>query len=196
MHQLLAHELIKEGNTNGAIGQYRKAIAINPNLPGIHFELAELLNTSLDGKVKKDAEQEYRQALIANPTDEKAECRLGEIDVANGNIPRAYQEYSNAVALQPADADAKLGLAKTLVEMNQQDKALTLLEQAVQLEPTNAIAHYRLGTLYRKLGRVEDAQREIDLYKKYKQMKEKLRAIYKELQIQPTEIRDDQPDEK
>jgi tetratricopeptide (TPR) repeat protein len=98
--------------------------------------------------------------------------------------------------LEPADADAKLGLAKTLIEMNQPDKALTLLEQTVQLEPTNALTHYRLGALYRKLGRVEGAPREGELYKKYRGMKEKLRSIYKELQIQPSEIRDDEPDEK
>ncbi len=46
MHQLLAHEDSRQGNTNGAIAQYRKAIAIDPHLPGVHFELAELLHTS------------------------------------------------------------------------------------------------------------------------------------------------------
>ena len=46
MHQLLAHEETRQGNTNGAIAQYRKAIAIDPHLPGVHFELAELLHTS------------------------------------------------------------------------------------------------------------------------------------------------------
>ena len=65
---------------------------------------------------------------------------------------------AKAVELQPADADAKLGLAKTLIEMNQPDKALPLLEDAVQLEPTNATAHYRLATLYRKMGRADDAK--------------------------------------
>jgi DNA-binding SARP family transcriptional activator len=83
-------------------------------------------------------------------------------------------------------------LAKALTDMNQTDKALPLLEQAVQLEPTNAIAHYRLGTLYRKNGRVEDAKKEFDLYKKYKDMKENLRNLYKELQIQPEEIGTDE----
>lgn len=196
MHQLMAHEETKQGNTNGAIAHYRNAIQINPHLPGVHFELAELLHTSLDANIKKEAEREYRAALAANPRDEKTECRLAEIDTQKGDIAQAYQEYSRAVELEPADANAKLGLAKTLIEMNQPDKALTLLEQTVQLEPTNALAHYRLGTLYRKLGRVEDAQREVELYKKYREMKEKLRSIYKELQIQPSEIRDDEPDEK
>jgi tetratricopeptide (TPR) repeat protein len=196
MHQVMAHEEIKEGNTNGAIAQFRKAIAIDPHLPGVHFELAELLNTSQDAVVKKEAEKEYRNALIENPLDEKTECRLAEIDAAKGNTNQAYTEYSKAVELAPGDSDAKLGLAKILIEMNQLGKAQALLEQTVQLEPTNAVAHYRLATLYRKKGQVEAAKREAELYKKYKDMKEKLRAVYKDLQVQPSEIRADEPDEK
>jgi tetratricopeptide (TPR) repeat protein len=196
MHQLLAHEELKEGNTNGAIAQYRKAIAIDPHLPGIHFELAEVLHSSLDQAAKTEAEQEYHTALRENPQDEKAICRLAEIATQKGNIQQAYEGYTRAVGLQPSDADAKLGLAKTLIEMNQTDRAVTLLEDTVRLEPTNAVAHYRLGTLYRKLGRSEDAVREVDLYKKYKDMKEKMRAIYKGLLIQPEQIRASGQDEE
>jgi Tfp pilus assembly protein PilF len=195
MHQLLAHEDIRQGNPNGAIAQYRKAIAIDPHLPGVHFELAELLRTSTDEAVKKEAEQEYHAALLANPQNEKSILRLAEIDAQKGNLKQSYEEYQKAVELQPADADAKLGLAKALIEMNQSDKALTLLEDTVKLEPTNATAHYRLATLYRKMGRVDDAKREVELYQKFKEMKEKLRALYKELQIQPTEIRADEPEQ-
>jgi hypothetical protein len=36
----------------------------------------------------------------------------------------------------------------------------------------------------------------MELYKKYKDMKEKLRALYKELQIQPTESGTDEPEPK
>jgi Tfp pilus assembly protein PilF len=196
MHQLLAHEDARQGNTTGAVAQYRRAIAINPHLPGVQFELAELLHTSADEAVKKEAEQEYRAALLENPQNEKAILRLAEIDAHKGNSEQSYQEYTRAVELQPSDADAKLGLAKVLIEMNQSDKALPLLENAVQLEPTNAIAHYRLATLYRKMGRADDAKREMELYQKFKEMKEKLSALYKELQVQPKEIRADEPDEQ
>jgi tetratricopeptide (TPR) repeat protein len=196
MHQLLAHEDTRQGNTAGAVAQYRKAIAIDPHLPGVHFELAELLRTSTDEKLKEEAEQEYRAALLENSQDEKAILRLAELDAQKGNTEQSYKEYTRAVELQPADADAKLGLAKILIAMNQTDKALALLEDTVQLEPTNATAHYRLATLYRKMGRVDDAKREVELYQKFKEMKEKLRALYKELQIQPKEIRADEQDEK
>jgi tetratricopeptide (TPR) repeat protein len=189
MHQLLAHEEIKEGKANVAIAQYRKAIAIDPRLPGVHFELAELLRTSQDPAMKKQAEQEYRAAIQENPQDEKTICALAEIAETKGDTQQAYNDYSQAVALDPGDANAKLGLAKVLIGMDQQDKALPLLEASVQLEPTNATVHYRLATLYRKMGRVDDAKREIELYQKYKEMKDKLRAVYKELLIQPDEIR-------
>lgn len=196
MHQLLAHEDARQGNNNAAVAQYRKAIALDPHLPGVHFELAELLHSSTDETLKKEAEQEYRAALLENVQDEKSILRLAEIDVQKGNTQQAYQEYTKAVELQPSDADAKLGLAKTLIEMNQSDKALGLLEQTVQLEPTNSTAHYRLGTLYRKMGRADDAKRELELYTKFKEMKEKLRALYKELQVQPNEIRADEQGEQ
>lgn len=196
MQQVIAHEEIKQGNTNGAIAHFRKAIAIDPRLPGIHFELADLLNTASDVTVKKEAVEEYRAALAQNPRDERAELSLGEIDARDGNTQKAYEEFARAVELQPEDSDAKLELAKSLIEMDQTDKALTLLEETVQLEPTYAIAHYRLGTLYRKVGRMEEAKREMELYKKYKDMKEKVRALYKEMLIQPKEIREDEPDEK
>jgi Tfp pilus assembly protein PilF len=196
MHQLLAHELIREGNTNAAIAQYRKAIEINPHLPGVHFELAELLNTSQDPAIKKQAEQEYLAALADNPRDEKTVCELADIAMAKGDENDAFKRYSFAIELQPDDAGAKLGLAKVLLEMNKPDKALPLLESSVQLEPTNATAHYRLATLYKKLGRTEDAKREVELYQKYKEMKEKLRVVYKDLLIQPDAVRSDQNPEK
>jgi len=192
----MAHEQIKAGNTNGAVAQFRKAIELDPHLPSVHYELAELLNTSLDATVKNEAEKEYRVAFAENPRDEKAECRLGEIDAQKGHTPEAYKEFSKAIELQPSDSDARLGLAKILVDMEQPEKAQKLLEETVKLDPTNAIAHYRLGTLYRRQNRIEDAKREVELYKKYKDMKEKLRAVYKDLQILPNEIRPDEPEER
>lgn len=196
MHQMLAHEETRQGKTDGAVEQYRKAIEIDPHLPGVHFELAELLYASDNDAVKKQAEAEYRAALKENPQDEKAVIRLAEIDTQKGNTQQAFEEYTKAVALQPSDADAKLGLAKTLIALDQNDKARKLLEETVQLDPTNATAHYRLGSMYREMGRLDESKQEIELYKKYKDMKEKLRALYKELQIQPKEITADEPDQK
>lgn len=188
MHQMLAHEEIKRGDSNGAIAEFRKALAIDPDLPGAHFDLAELLKTSQNPKVKAEAEQEYRADLAQNPNDGRAERRLGEIDAEYGNTDKALQEFTRAVQMQPDDADAKLDLAKILIQMGHDDKAMPLLEQAVQLDPTNPVAHLRLAQLYQRKGRQADAQQQVALYKKYTQIKTKLEASYKQLRVQPNEI--------
>src|SRR5215472_2519752 len=195
MHQLMAHEESRRGQSNAAVAEFRKALALDAHLPGAHFELAELLHSSQEDAAKKEAEKEYRLAVAENPQDAKSISRLAEIDQQKGNPQQALEKYRKAVELQPGDADAKVGLAKILSEMNQTDKALPLLEEAVRLEPTNATAHYRLGTIYRKLGRSEDSKKEFETYKQYKDLKEKLRAVYKDLQVQPDEISDGNEDQ-
>lgn len=192
MHQLLAHEEIREGNTNGAVAEYRKALELNPRLPGGHFELAELLNTSADARLRQEAVNEYHAALEVNPQDEKTICRLGDLASEHGDNAQAYTEYSKAVELEPADADAKLGLAKVLLARNETEKAIPLLESVVKLEPGNTVALYRLSMAYRQSGRADDAKREMQLYLHYKDLHEKLRETYKVLLRQPDEIRDEE----
>jgi tetratricopeptide (TPR) repeat protein len=187
MHQMMAHELAKQGNTAAAIANYREAIKIDPHLPGIHFELAEILNAASSTENQEEIEKEYKAALTANPFDEKAECRLAEIARRKNDLKEAYARYSRALELQPKDAEAAAGLAKVLASMNEREKALELYKKALQLEPTNATVHFQLSTLYRQMGRQEDAQRELSEYKKYKEMKEKLRVIYRDMRQEPRE---------
>jgi Flp pilus assembly protein TadD len=196
MHQIAAHEQTRQGNTAGAIEEYRKAIVINPRLPGVHFELAELLNRADEAELKQQALPEYQEALKQNPLDADTQCRLGDLFALRGDPSKAFVYLSKAVELQPDNAEANFGLAQTLIVMNQEAKALPILEHAVQLEPTDATAHYLLGTLYREAGRTEDAKRELAQFQKYKHLKEKLRAIYKEMQIQPAKLEADEPSAK
>jgi Tfp pilus assembly protein PilF len=185
MHQMMAHELAKQGRSEEAIANYRQALAISPNVAGLHFELAEMLNSSsvADGPV--EAEKEYRAALVVNPYDEKSECRLGDIFAQRGDSQEAYKRYSRALELQPNDPDANIGLAKVLMTMNQPEKAEALLKRAIELDPTSSLAHFRLSTIYRQAGRAEDAKRELAEYQKYKEMKDKLRDIYSPMHLQP-----------
>jgi tetratricopeptide (TPR) repeat protein len=192
MHQVMAHEEARQGNNAGARLQFQKALEIDPKLPGIHFELGELLGLSEDPKLKAEAEPEYKAAIAENALDEKAQTRLGDLASHKGDSSQALQYYNTALRLQPQDAEANFGLAKTLIAMNEQAKALPILERAVQLEPTNAAAHFRLSTIYREMGRTADSQHEVEEYKRYKVMKEKLEAVFKEMQLHPAGLSTDE----
>jgi tetratricopeptide (TPR) repeat protein len=181
----MAHEEARQGNNAGARVQFQKALEIDPKLPGIHFEMGELLNLSADAKSKAEAESEYKAAIAENALDEKAETKLGDLASRKGDTAQALQYYTTVLKLQPENSEANFGMAKTLIAMNEQAKALPVLERAVQLDPTNAAAHFRLSTLYREMGRTADAQHEVEEYKRYKQMKDKLQAVFKEMQLHP-----------
>jgi tetratricopeptide (TPR) repeat protein len=196
MDQVMAHELARQGDTAGAIKNYREALKVNPDLPGLHFELAEALNSSGTQDGREEAKKEYRAALTVNKFDEKSEYRLGEIAYREGDLKGSFEHYSRAVQLQPNDPDADIGLAKALVEMKQPEKAQVLLEHALQIDPTSAVGHFHLATLYRKAGRTADAKRELQEYKKYKDMKEKLKEIYQEMRLQPAKQEPDEADSR
>jgi tetratricopeptide (TPR) repeat protein len=194
MHQLMAHELAKHGDTAEAIENYRVALKIDPQLPGLHFELAEMLNTSSVRADQEEAQSEYKKALAVNPSDASSESRLGDIAARRNDLNEAYERYARALELRPDDAEASLGLAKVLMTMGQLQKAEALLEHAVQLDPTSPVAHFRLSTVYRQTGRTADAKHELEEYQKYKEMKEKLRDIFHAMRVAPAKEEHDDLD--
>ncbi len=194
MHQVMAHELERQGDTEGAIKNYREALKLNPQLPGLHFELAEVLRASSVPAEKDEAEGEYKAALAVSQFDEQSERRLGDIAARRNDEKEAYEYYSRAVQLQPNDAEANIGLGKTLISMKQPRKAEALFERAIQQDPTIAVAHYRLSLLYRDAGRTADAHREMQEFLKYKQMKDKLRDLYLEMRLKPVQQESDETD--
>ena len=196
MQQAIAHELERIRDIPGAIAAFRKAIAADPNLPGIHFELAEALHGSASQADRAQAEHEYAIALEKNPHEVGAAVRLGDLQADRGDLASAATFYERALSQQPNNADAALGLARVYSEKNENEKALPLLQQVLTADPTNMLAHFRLSALYRKMHRPDDAKRELAEYEKYKAIKEGLRQVYAAMRIQaPHDAADDGPNE-
>ena len=185
MHQIMAQEMARQGNTEGAIAHYREAIKMDPRLPGLRFELAEALNLSASASDQEQVEKEYQAALSDNPFDGKAECRLGEIALRASDLESALKHYKRALELQPNDAEASLGVGKTLSQMHRPADAEPYLKRAAQLEPFTAVTHYRLSLVYRAAGRTADAQKELAEFQRLKDMKERLKQVYQEMRLQP-----------
>jgi tetratricopeptide (TPR) repeat protein len=183
LHQAMAREMAKQGDTAHAIVNYREAIRINPHLSGVHTELGDLLFHSPDDKLQASAAGEFQAALEANPRDEKAELALGVIAARRGDLKAAYTDDSRALQLDPNDSDAGTELAKVLIQMDKYDEARQLLERAIQIEPTNYVAHFRLSTVYRQLGKTDEAKQQADLYLRYKQMHDKLDKIIHDIRV-------------
>lgn len=185
MHMIIAGQLGRQGDHAGAIAQYRKAIQLNPKLPGVHFELAEQLRASADPALNNQAEAEYKAAVQENRYDVRAWCRLGDSAAERSDFKAAQDDYKKALALQPKDPDALTGLGIALITLNRTAEALPLLEAAVRDDPTDTVAHYRLSVLYRRAGRIADAQREMSQFNHYRDLKAKLGQVFRQVRTQP-----------
>jgi tetratricopeptide (TPR) repeat protein len=196
MQQAIAHELERIRDLPGAIAALRKAIAVEPNLPGIHFELAEALHGSDSQTDRAQAEQEYAIALEKNPREVQAAVRLGDLHADRGDLDAAAGFYQRVLAQQPKNAEAALGLARVYSERNENAKALPLLQQVLAEDPANMLAHFRLSTLYRKMHNPDEAKRELAEYQKYKEIKDGLRQVYGTMRIRaPHNATDDETHE-
>jgi len=183
VQRAMARELARQGDTAQAIADYRKAIQTNPLLPGVHTELGDLLYHSEDKEQRAAAASEFQAALDANPEDEKAVLAMGVLAALRGDLKTASTDESRALQLDPNDSDACTELAKVLIQMEKDDKAQPLLERAVQIDPANYVAHFRLSTLYRKQGKTDEAKRQVELYLRYKKMRDELQQIIHDMRV-------------
>ena len=165
LHEVLAESHASDGDFVGAISEYEKALAIDPTLPGVHFELGEaILRNKVDEDSRARAEQQFAAALAENPYDAHSEYELGEIAFLRSRWQDALQHYARAAQLQPTLVDAQVALGKVLAQLGQPEEATKHLLEAVRLDPDNASAHYRLAQVYRTLKRDDDARREMETF--------------------------------
>jgi len=165
LHEILAQSHATDNDFNGAISEYERALVLDPQLPGLHFELGEaILRNGVDEASQQKAEEQFVIALAENPSDPHAEFELGQIAFMRSNLPAALQHYSRAVELQPDLVDAQLALGKVLNEMGQPKEAVKHLLAVIELDPEDSSAHYQLAQAYRSLDQREDARREMSTF--------------------------------
>jgi tetratricopeptide (TPR) repeat protein len=197
MQQLIAERLINAGDLNGAIEHYRKAIAADPRLPGMHFELAEaLMETSNNAETQAAASRELQAAIQTDGDSASVECALGRVAQLHAGSDAALPHYRRAYELNPTDAEAQLGLAATLADQGKPEEALPYLRSAVQADPMNANAHYRLARVCHTLHLAEEERQQMKLFEEMRATKDRIAQLYRQMNHRPEQLDDVPADQK
>jgi predicted Zn-dependent protease len=197
MQQLIAEQLINAGDLKGAIEHYRKAIAADPRLPGMHFELAEaILESSNDASAQAAAQQELDAAVKTDGDSSRVECARGHLALLESRSDAAYAYYRLAYKLNPNEVQAQLGLAAILVDQDKPQEALQYLRSAVKADPMNANAHYRLARVCHTLHLTEEEEKEIKLYQEIRATKDRIAQLYRQMNRRPQGQDDTMTNEK
>jgi tetratricopeptide (TPR) repeat protein len=186
MQQLIAEQLINAGDLKDAIEHYRKAIAADPRLPGMHFELAEsILESSNDANALAEAQQELEAAVKNDGDSARVECALGRIALLQSKDDAAFAHYKRAYDLNPNEVEAQLGLAAILVEQDKPQEAVQFLRSAVRADPMNANAHYRLARVCHTLHLVDEERQEMKLFEDIRATKDRVAQLYRQMNRRP-----------
>ena len=181
--QVMGQVAASEGNWEKAVDAYRQAIRLDPNVPGVHLDLAvQLLLHSPDPNAWEQALVELNKELEINPASAEAQYEVGEVYRKHDQPEKAKAAFRAALRLRPGLVEARLGLAKALRQQNQKQEALAALEPARETAPDNAAVRFLLAQLYRDLSRTADSKREEEAFRKLQEEE----AAVKRLQASPS----------
>ena len=174
---MLAGEALDEMNdAPGAIEMFRKAVKAKPDEPNVHFGLGYLLWSE---KQFPEAIQEFQFELANDPNHVQSMLYAGDADIQMNQYTDAAPLLEKAIRLDSSLGLAHLDLGILAANDGRNDQALREFLAAEKLIPNDVNVHWRLGRLYRAMGKKEEAR--IELAKASTITKSADRELYKKI---------------
>ena len=145
-----------KGEQEQAIGEFGRALALAPDYPEAHINLAAVLR---DCGRSAEAEPHCRRALALRP-GAAAHFALGTVLQDLGRLAEARQSYGEALALKPDYAAAHLNLGAVLAAQGDLDAAVDRYGRALALRPDDSETHFNLGAALHDRGDFDEARAE------------------------------------
>ena len=155
---MLAGEALDEmKDASGAIEDFRAAVKADPTMPDVHFGLGYLLWTK---RQYPEAARELQAELDNNPNHAQALTYLADSELELGHPELAAPLLEKAIRIDPGIERARLDLGTIAADADRRDQAIQELKAALKLAPNDVNVHWRLGRLYRAMGKREEAEAE------------------------------------
>lgn len=153
-HRSLAWLLAGQSQGDEAIEEYRKAIAIDPNVAADYKALGGLLVTA---NSPKEALPVYQKLVELDPADNDAQKILSQILTSLGDIDAALESWEKALESDPGNTTILMNLGETYFKEQDYPNAIKHLTALNRLKPTETYPLELLGYSHQNLGRFREA---------------------------------------
>jgi tetratricopeptide (TPR) repeat protein len=143
-----------KGDKDGAIGNYEKALQIEPNDPDSHSSLATLLG---EKGLFREATTHFNTALRINPRSIETMVNLANVLLRTGNTDSAIFYYKNALRMDPWNAEIYNNLGTAYVYGGELKTGAELFQKALRIRPKYEDAAENLMKAQAALTKIENA---------------------------------------
>jgi protein O-mannosyl-transferase len=145
--------------------EYQRALALRPDLPGLRLELGQIYEAQSDWP---KAETEFRLEVKTQPGNGEAAYRLGDVLLQEGKMKEAAEELQRSNTIRPDMADTlySLGRATAASDPTAAERAFTRVTELEKQTALAAQAYLALAGVHRKLGKSEQASRDMQEYRR------------------------------
>lgn len=154
---LLGTTKMEAHDFNGALADLKRAIELNPAVPGVNAYYGMALLAMGDTAGSKDA---FQKELARDPTNFDANLRLGALLRMDQEYSAALPYLQRALKLRPGDPAVRYQLASVSLAQGEEERARRELESIVKTTPKFTEAHVTLATIYYREKRKADGDRE------------------------------------
>ena len=137
-----------------ALACYRRAIALAPETPELHFNLG---NTFLELQNWDEAVVCFQRTLSLSPGFTDAHVNLGIAHYELKSIDSAIASYRKASELAPGRADILYNLGLACQETGRSGEAIACYRRALEARPDFVEAHHNLGHALQEAGELDAA---------------------------------------
>jgi tetratricopeptide (TPR) repeat protein len=122
-------------------------------------KIGQLATTAADIRGAVDA---FERSVSENLNDPEAHKRLAGAFMLQDLSDEVFVELVAALLIDPRDAGAYTGIGQVHVNAGRYDEAVPPLRRALELSPDYPEARYALATALMRLGKTEEATRELE----------------------------------
>jgi protein O-mannosyl-transferase len=139
----------KMGQTERALEDYEKAIAINPSFDKAYVNRGHVL-FKIKGQYDR-AIADFDRAIALNSSAFEAYNNRGSVYYITGWYDKAMADYDRAIVLNPSSFEAYNNRALVFYVKGQREKAIADFDKAIALNSMDDLAYFRRGLIYEEL---------------------------------------------
>jgi tetratricopeptide (TPR) repeat protein len=182
--------LLQQGLVKGAEEAFLKVTEIDPAYADgwVNVARARLRDRNIQG-----AKEALERALILDPDLAKTHYFYALTLKAQGQYDQALEHLWKAAAVYPRDRVVRNEIGRLLFLQSRYAEAIEELKQVLKIDPEDLAAHYNLMLSYQGIGHPAEAQREYQLYMRFKADDLSRSVISKHWQENPEDNNERQP---